>query len=245
MQLVKQWLMGAMLAALCLAICGCKPDMIQPDRINAHDYQRFWIWGRVNPAPYLSHAHELYVLQGEVGFSKAQQHMVFSAQGMGLSRLAPARVWLVYRTTTLQWSPALMQAIVQRLDSWQHYGNQVTGLQIDFDSATAHVDQYAAFLAKIRQQLPLRYQLSVTGLMDWANAKPAALHNLKTSVNEIVVQTYQGTRTINNYQAYLPALGRLEIPFKIGLVQHGQWAPSHAVEKNPYFKGYVIFLLRQ
>lgn len=231
------------LAGFLLSACQPLPDSNQS--VNAADYQRFWVWGRVNPAPYLSQAKELYILQGEIGFSRSQERIVFSPQGMRLTRFAPAQVWLVYRTTTLQWSPALIQAIIRRLDSWQRYGNQVTGLQIDFDSATGQLEQYAEFLQSIRQQLPSQYQLSTTGLLDWSNASPDTLLKLSKILNEVVIQTYQGTHTIDNYRAYLPALARLNIPFKIGVVQHGQWVADRTTEKNPYFKGYVVFLLKE
>ncbi|RYY79449.1 MAG: DUF3142 domain-containing protein [Moraxellaceae bacterium] len=232
-----------LLIGLILTACQPLPDADQT--VNAAHYQQFWIWGRVNPAPYLPHAKELYILQGEIGFSRSQQQLVFSPQGMGFISLVPAKVWLVYRTTTLQWTPELMQALVRRLDSWQNYGNQVAGLQIDFDSATGHIKSYTEFLQRIRQQLPARYQLSITGLMDWVNADQGSLALLQQVVDEVVIQTYQGTQTIVHYQAYLPALVHLKMPFKIGLVQHGQWLAKPNFEKNPYFKGYVVFLLRQ
>lgn len=232
-----------LLIGLILTASQPVPDADQT--VNAAHYQAFWIWGRVNPAPYLSHASELYVLQGELGYSRSQQQLVFSSQGMRLTTLAPARIWLVYRTTTLKWTPALIQALVQRLDSWQRYGNQVIGLQIDFDSATQQLNHYAQFLQQIRQKLPKRYQLSATGLLDWSHADANTIRALNQSLDEIVIQTYQGNKTIAHYQAYLPALGQLKMPFKIGLVQHGQWVTKPNLEKNPYFKGYVVFLLRQ
>lgn len=228
-----------------LILSACQPLSDAAQTVDAANYQDFWVWGRVNPAPYLSHASELYVLQGEIGYSRSQQQLVFNSQGMRLTTLAPARIWLVYRTTTLNWTPALIQALVQRLDSWQRYDNQVIGLQIDFDSATQQLTHYAQFLQQIRQQLPKRYQLSATGLLDWSHADANTIMALNRSLDEIVIQTYQGKKTIANYQAYLPALGQLKMPFKIGLVQHGQWLATPNFEKNPYFRGYVVFLLRQ
>ncbi|WP_051526587.1 DUF3142 domain-containing protein [Alkanindiges illinoisensis] len=247
---LKPFIVRLAVLLLSFSITACQPD---PDNlnekkaqgINAHHYHSFWLWGNVNPAPYLANTTELYLLQGEVSFSNVLQQPTFTAQGMGLTTIKPAKIWLVYRTTTLQWSPELIQAIIRRLDSWQRYGNQVIGLQIDFDSATGQLEQYAKFLQSIRQQLPSQYQLSATGLLDWSNASANTILSLGHVLNEIVIQTYQGTRTINNYRAYLPALGRLNIPFKIGLVQHGQWVADPTIEKNPYFKGYVVFLLKE
>jgi hypothetical protein len=44
-------------------------------------------------------------------------------------------------------------------------------------------------------------------------------------VDEVVLQTYQGHHTIPGYGAYMAGLGRLKLPFKIGLVQDGEWSP--------------------
>jgi hypothetical protein len=58
----------------------------------------------------------------------------------------------------------------------------------------------------------------------------------------VVIQTYQGRKTITNYNAYLPALKRLTLPFKIGLVQNGEWQAPEYLEASPWFRGYVVFL---
>ena len=61
-------------------------------------------------------------------------------------------------------------------------------------------------------------------------------------MDEVVVQTYQGRHTIENYSAYLPRVSQLNLPFKIGLIQGGNWdAPSYIAE-SPWFRGYVVFL---
>lgn len=232
----------------------------QPDidkRVNAHDYNSFWLWGNVSPKPYLNNKSqnaELYILQGEVGRArlnqKPQQQNIFQPisalenQGMGLCHIESAKIWLVYRTTTLDWHPSMMQHIVARLNSWKNFDNQVIGLQIDFDSATGQLDQYANFLQNIRQQLPKSYLLSATGLLDWVNADNNSMKLLKATLDEVVIQTYQGKHTVKNYQSYLPTLARLDLPFKVGLVQHGEWQPYRPIEKNSFFKGYVVFLLR-
>lgn len=227
------------------------------ERVNAQDYHGFWLWGNVSPKPYLngqSKSTELYILQGEIGLShkapqssKQRTHEIISSpldnQGMGLCHIERAKIWLVYRTTTLNWHPRMMQHIVARLNSWQNFDNQVIGLQIDFDSATSELNHYAHFLHAIRQQLPASFKLSATGLMDWVNADQQTILQLKSSLDEIVIQTYQGKHTVPDYQAYLPSLANMTIPFKVGLVQHGQWQPFKPIEKNKNFNGYVVFLL--
>ena len=64
-------------------------------------------------------------------------------------------------------------------------------------------------------------------------------------VDELVVQTYRGRNTVTDYQHYLPALKRLTLPFKLGLVQHGQWQPhwQQAFRRQPNYRGEVVVLV--
>ena len=64
-------------------------------------------------------------------------------------------------------------------------------------------------------------------------------------VDELVVQTYRGRQTVTDYQRYLPALQQLTLPFKLGLVQHGQWQPDwqRQFARQPNYQGEVVFLV--
>ena len=51
--------------ALLLALVGnAQPAPVE--RVNASDYDAFWLWAGVKPQPVLSHARRLYLLQGQV-----------------------------------------------------------------------------------------------------------------------------------------------------------------------------------
>ena len=75
------------------------------------------------------------------------------------------------------------------------------------------------------------------------SGKSTALNALAGTVDEVVLQTYQGRQTIPGYQAYLRQLEQVKLPFKIGLVQQGEWQAPPGLSRNPNFKGYVVFLL--
>ncbi len=234
------------LTAILIAILYTCP--VHAGVVNAMDYSSFWIWGGVKPQPFLSQTEDLYILQGQIVERRRPgiTETIVIAQGMPVARIKKGRIWLVYRADTLRWAPDIMPSIILRLQQWQHAGNPVVGMQIDFDAKTRHLQEYAAFLKQIRTILPPDYRLGITGLLDWSSTGDIkTINQLKNIVDEVTVQTYQGRRTITTYNAYLPALRRLTIPFKIGLVQNGEWhAPSH-LENNPWFKGYVVFLLNQ
>jgi len=117
-------------------------------------------------------------------------------------------------------------------------------VQIDFDAKTRKLGRYAAFLRDLRKRLPTRYRLSVTGLLDWsANGDPQALRSLLGTVDEVVIQTYQGRDTIWGYERYFERMRGFPIPFRVGLVQGGRWVEPASLRTEPNFKGYVVFLV--
>lgn len=234
------------LAVLLVAVC--LPWPAHAATVKAEDHASFWLWGGVKSHPALVRAENLYILQGQVAQVRKQNRskVIVVPQGMPVAKVKHGRTWLVYRATTLDWPPEIMHRLVARLDHWQLAGNDVVGLQIDFDAGTEHLQEYADFLQQVRAALPAKFRLSITGLLDWSsNGDPEAIDQLRGIVDEVTIQTYQGRKTIAGYQSYLPALTRLSVPFKIGLIQNGEWQASKAVESSPWFRGYVVFLQNQ
>lgn len=154
-----------------------------------------------------------------------------------------AAIWIVYRAHTLNWPPEIYDQVLRQWRIWRESGVPVAGIQIDFDARTRHLDQYRAFLRDLRRRLPADCQLSITGLLDWSSqGDSTVLNGLNGVVDEIVLQTYQGRRTIAGYQAYLASLSKLTVPFRIGLAQGGEWSPPASLATDRYFRGYVVFL---
>ena len=229
---------------------------ISDNVINPKDYEQFWIWTPPKDDSKLSQANMLYILQGEIRPSNlpyyrpnTDENAVHAAlatltpQGLGVRPLTGKKIWLVYRATSQEWSDDVMPQLIERLEKWQRAGNQVVGIQIDYDAPTYQLDKYAELLREVRKQLPAQYQLSVTGLLDWSNqAEDPQFMQLSDTVDELVIQTYQGTTTLTNYSRYLKKLEHLPFDFKIGIIEGGQWQGATFLEDNPHFKGYVVFL---
>ena len=211
------------------------------DRVDPRNYDAFWLWAGVSPPPELSRAKIIYLLDGEIRDGRPPHYVSLRPQP---PHLPDKQVWLVVRANTLDWPEGSHAAIVRRLDQWRAAGNGLQGLQVDFDARTRHLEDYAAFLARLRTQLPKRYRLSVTGLLDWsANGDPRALAALAGTLDEVVLQTYQGRETIPGYETYFRRLGGFPIPFRVGLVEGGRWREPPGLARNPRFNGYVVFLL--
>lgn len=213
--------------------------------VDAHDYDAFWLWSGVAPQPVLKQARTLYILQGQINSTRRhpERGVQFIAQGMSVPRIRQGEVWVVYRAHTLRWPEPVYTKLLGQVQRWKAAGNPVVGIQIDFDARTQYLHEYADFLKDLRQRLPEDLRLSITGLMDWSsNADPAAIAQLKGVVDEVVVQTYQGRHSIPDYAAYLPRMNRLGLPFKIGLIQGGDWQEPEYLKESEWFGGYVVFL---
>jgi hypothetical protein len=228
-------LVGA-LSSLALAACGDRTG----GKVDPRAYRAFFLWPGVTAPPWLKQAREVYVLAGEVRHRPGSPFVPLRA----VPHVTGPALWLVVRIERLDWSEAIYREILRMLALWEGSGNRVTGLQVDFDAATRGLGRYAQFLADLRRRLPARWKLSITGLMDWsAGGDPQALARLAGNIDELVVQTYQGRRTIPGYETYLAGLRRLGMPYKVGLVEDGDWREPAGLTSDPEFRGYVVFLL--
>jgi hypothetical protein len=221
-----------------LLLAACQP---QQQRVDAADHDAFWLWAGVKPQPVLAKARTIYILEGEIrGGGRARLVRLRPAT----PRVRHAELWLVYRVETLAWNDDIYKHIRRDHARWKAAGNRVAGVQIDFDAATRGLSGYSAFLRTLRAELPRDAKLGITGLLDWSSQSNSAdLNQLDDVVDELVLQTYQGRRTVEGYQGYLASLGRLDMPYKIGLVQGGIWTALPALSRDRNFRGYVVFLL--
>ncbi|RDV05997.1 DUF3142 domain-containing protein [Sphingorhabdus pulchriflava] len=227
----------ALLALLLLSACNRAED----GRVDAQAYDAFWLWAGVEPQPVLDKAKAIYILAAEIKGGPDGRYVDLRP---GIPRVKHAQVWIVYRVETLAWEAKVLPRIRRDMENWKAKGNRIAGIQIDFDAATRGLPGYAAFLKQLRAELPTGTGLSVTGLLDWSSGGDSpALNALAGTVDEVVLQTYQGRHTISGYEAYLRQLERVKLPFKIGLVQHGEWQAPPDLPRNPKFRGYVVFLL--
>ena len=64
----------------------------------------------------------------------------------------------------------------------------------------------------------------------------------KASLTPLLFKVIQGRHSIPNYSAYLPRLNRLGLPFKVGLIQGGEWEEPGYLKDSEWFRGYVVFL---
>lgn len=222
----------------CLLLTSCQPV---PSTVDAAEYDSFWLWAGVKPQPVLDSARTIYILEGEVRGSDRPRLISLRP---ATPQVQHAELWIVYRVETIRWNEPIYEQVLRDLARWRRAGNRVEGVQIDFDAATKGLSGYAEFLRTLRKRLPSDSALSVTGLLDWSSQGDVAdLNQLAAVVDELVLQTYQGRSTISGYEKYLASLKRIDMPYKIGLVQNGEWKAPAALAKDPNFRGYIVFLV--
>lgn len=209
--------------------------------VDPSKYDSYFLWAGVKPQPTLENAETIYIHAGEVRMNDNTQIVDMRA---GVPRINHANIWMTLRVERIDWSEQVYNQMLAKLSRWEGKQKHFQGVQIDFDAATLNLKGYAVFLKELRRRLPERYQLSITGLMDWsASGKTSALSSLSEVVDEIVIQTYQGLDTITNYNDYLLTLNRIRFPYRIALVQGGDWLPTTNFKMDSFFKGYVVFLV--
>ena len=226
------------LAALAL-IYRCSPEPSAEERVNPADYRAFFLWSGVRPPDYLANAETVYLLWGEL---RADDPSRIVALRREVPRSPGPEIWLVVRAERLDWGEGAYRQLLAEATRWGR-DNRLAGVQVDFDASTLRLGDYANFLRGLRRRLPGDLRLSATGLMDWSSGGATSdLAGLEGVLDELVVQTYQGRATIPGYQRYLPSLERLEMPYRIGLVEGGEWKAPQSLAADPEFKGYVVFL---
>ena len=157
-----------------------------------------------------------------------------------------AKVWLTVRVERIDWEKQVLNYLLKELTLWDKKNSDLVGLQIDFDANTYGLDKYFSFLKNLRNTVPEKYKLSITGVMDWiVLGDREGFKKLNGVVDEIIIQTYQGTKTIHNYRDYLSKLNYFPLPYKIGLVQNGLFDEDIIDKRDPNFKGYVVFLVNE
>jgi Protein of unknown function (DUF3142) len=188
----------------------------------------------------MERADAVYILWGELRkVDPDRSTVLFPGVPLGEAK----ELWLVVRAERTDWGGGAYAQLFDAAQLWDRDG-RLTGVQIDFDSSTGELRGYAMFLAGLRERLPEHFKLSATGLLDWpANASKADLTALAGALDEIVIQTYQGSTTIPEYAEYIDAVRRLPLPYRVALVEQGEWQAPPDLASDPRFRGYVVFLL--
>jgi Protein of unknown function (DUF3142) len=86
-------------------------------------------------------------------------------------------------------APILAQQVSEFRGSARRRHLNVAGVQLDIDSPTGALPQYASFLREVRKGLPSEFKISITAILDWFRNGTAIADVIKEA-DEFVPQFY-------------------------------------------------------
>jgi len=205
-----------------------------------HDPQ-YWIWAGILPdeAPKSS---TVIIYQGN--FVDIGGHYQFEHKGIYPSPLPGRQVQLVFRLHELLDAEYIAQTIKQFLWEWKRHQVHVSGIQLDFDSPSAKLSRYAAFLLVTRNKIPEELEFSITGLGAWlVEASRSDLKMIHDSVDYVTYQFYVGRTPLSSPARYLSFLETMPYRFKVGLLaaEVEPMLPAILIP-NPSYLGVTYFI---
>ena len=206
----------------------------------------FWFWeGSSLDTSYSGRLFDaLYVQVGTIRQPEASPYNSqspaarWSLYGQLPRSLPPARdYWFVFRyerqgVPTTEVAAMLASEVVGLQAVAKRRNLHVAGIQLDIDSPTSNLAQYAAFLHEVRTQLP-DTRLSITALLDWFRTG-AAIDQVIAQVDEFVPQFYDAAPPAANHASlaaigvpidaatWNPRFNRFHKPFRIGIPSFGR-----------------------
>lgn len=228
-------LVGLALLSLCLL----------NDAVPERELQTsYWIWAGIT-AKNAPPDSELYIYQGLISTEKGNS--LYRRVGLYPHPLKAKKTFLVYRLEgDLPNISYVLDVFKNTVEGWKHHPVPITGLQIDFDSATSKLLLYSDFLAELRSALSNQYALSITGLGDWAvNGNEPALQKITATTDEVVFQLYQDRSPLEHIDFYIDSLARHPFPFRVGfLAKSPHESYIERLKENPNFQGVIYFIQR-
>jgi hypothetical protein len=245
MYINRQFVLMRFLALLVLPIAslvlsGCVTAHSQS--APAHWTSGFWFWpgsssDEFSEAPPVD---LLFVHAGTISKQRLwpEKKEVWSVWGQLPNDLPDAReYWLVFRCES-QEVPDIeaVSLLGRRVSELRERARQahwpVAGVQLDIDSPTRALPQYAKFLHELKKNLPQGVRISITGLLDWFRPGTAIADVIKET-DEFVPQFYDVAYTNSpdgrtaiaakvDAAEWGPKLDRFGKPFRIGVSAFGR-----------------------
>jgi hypothetical protein len=221
------------LALATLGLSGCATSL-SSQQPPAKFSLGFWHWGGSVGATWTGQPVDaLYVKVGSITSYRDKWH----AFGEWPRELPAAHeYWIVYRHEHQGVpDPEAVREIAadvnRLLGQSLKRGIRVNGIQLDIDSPTGALPEYAAFLRDLRKQLPQGLQISITALLDWFR-NGTAVGQVIREVDEFVPQFYDIADPRSGSVAAIaagidpvkwgPVFNRFQKRFRVGISTFGR-----------------------
>ncbi|HEY4365449.1 MAG TPA: DUF3142 domain-containing protein [Bryobacteraceae bacterium] len=227
----------AALLLACLALCGCGGALrSQPPAPKWTTGFWFWQGSSASVSPSAPPVDALYFQAGEIDGGPGQYRQEWSVYANVPGDLPPAaEYWIVLRFNSqsvpdVQVAPLIARRISQLRAEMQQQNRNLAGIQLDIDSPTRALPQYATLLHELRKNLAPGIGISITALLDWFR-DGTAIGDVIKEVDEFVPQFYDlndphafrnGIAAEIDSAKWGPAFARFGKRFRIGISTFGR-----------------------
>lgn len=229
---------GFALLAIQFFLVGCDeapPASISPNSVSA------WWWRMEDPPQPMPAGFEydrLYVDAGAIFANTKLKRWPLPETLPAAGAFVPVFRVESAHTPSSDVIPALIEACQTQAEALKRQSESpVWGIQIDFDCPTARLDEYAAWLSKVRQALPRGYRLSITGLLTWY--RDNAVRDILAQVDEHTPQFYDLSSKSPDIAAAValevwgPLLNSFHVPYRLGAATFGRISTVEQQEGKP------------
>lgn len=202
----------------------------------------YWVW-RWTDLELVDKNSPLFLYQGD--YLLPQQGSEFVKRGVEPSELLGySEIAVLIRLYDIKDAPNLAGHIEYLRGQWQTRGVSVVEWQLDYDSPSGSLLEYADFVHELNSLLEKSgnsVPLSITGLLTWLTDNPEELAILSESTEYITYQLYSRFDPLPNVKDYFPAIKRLQYPYKIGVTTSEKFN-GLSYPKNENYHGKFVFL---
>lgn len=195
----------------------------------------YWVW-RDNDMNYIPSDKQptLYLYQGNLLTDWHYQPLGVTPMPLDHDEIALVlRLYELVETTQVA---ELFQELTKR---WARSGVAVNELQIDYDSPSSKLPEYASWLKGLNELV--EEKLSVTGLTTHIWDNPTGLIAVSAEVDYLALQLYQGYLPHPQFNHAIKWLSKSNIAHKLGITQATEFA-SVAQSCIAPCEGLIVFL---
>jgi len=200
----------------------------------------YWIWGW-DDLDYISSDSSLIIYQGDYHLPGESNYFIY--RGINATEsLKNHRISLLFRVYSLKNPDDIIEIINTIISKWEYKGVEVSGIQLDYDSPSSGLHEYAKFVSVLHEYTRIQnIELSVTGLVTWLLDNDDGAKELSRHVEYIVYQLYNNYRPLDNVEKYFSSIQSISYPYMIGITTSEKFH-NLGFPKNALYKGKIVFL---
>jgi len=195
-----------------------------------------WIW-RSSDLTLADTCREWVLYQGDF---YAEESPRFVKRGIQPVKIDGRELVLLFRLNGLVDTAYLAAQISYAITQWRHHGIDIQHIQLDYDSPSSALTEYAAMVRTLKGEMP-QVHLSATGLVTWYEDNPRGVERLANELDYIAFQLYQDYTPLPDTQRLTQRLINFPYTYRLGITRHTDFSSMRIATGNNY-RGSMLFL---